>query len=100
MIKRATNSKPQKGILRLRVYYRTLLRNYEPWGLIQGTIEMQNNILRLPQTIQKTGLSRSTIYSLVARGEFPPKIQLSTRSIGFLESEVNDWIENKLSQRA
>ena len=58
------------------------------------------NIIRLPQTIQKTGLSRSTIYSLIARGEFPQKIQLATRSIGFLESEVNDWIENKLSQRA
>ena len=61
---------------------------------------MQNNIIRLPQAIQKTGLSRSTIYSLISRGEFPQKIQLATRSIGFLESEINDWIENKLSQRA
>jgi prophage regulatory protein len=62
--------------------------------------DSNTNIIRLPQTVQKTGLSRSTIYSLIARGEFPQKIQLSTRSIGFLESEVNDWIESKLSQRA
>lgn len=58
-----------------------------------------SNIIRLPQAIAKTGLSRSTIYSLVARGEFPKRIQLSTRSMGFLESEINEWIENKLSQR-
>jgi prophage regulatory protein len=58
------------------------------------------NIIRLPQAIQKTGLSRSTIYSLISRGEFPQKIQLSTRSIGFLESEVNDWVTSKVSQRA
>ncbi len=89
-----------KGILCLSVYYRTLLHIYEPWGIIQGIIEMQNNIIRLPQAIQKTGLSRSTIYSLISRGEFPQKIQLATRSIGFLESEINDWIESKLSQRA
>lgn len=62
--------------------------------------DSNTNIIRLPQAIQKTGLSRSTIYSLISRGEFPQKIQLSTRSIGFLESEVNDWIAEKLSQRA
>ncbi len=58
-----------------------------------------NNIIRLPQTIQKTGLSRSTIYNLLSRGEFPQKIQLSVRSIGFLESEIDDWIEAKAADR-
>jgi prophage regulatory protein len=62
--------------------------------------DSNTNIIRLPQAIQKTGLSRSTIYSLISRGEFPQKIQLSTRSIGFLESEVNDWVTSKVSQRA
>jgi prophage regulatory protein len=62
--------------------------------------DSNTNIIRLPQAIQKTGLSRSTIYSLISRGEFPQKIQLSTRSIGFLESEINDWVTSKVSQRA
>ncbi|MGZ8200227.1 MAG: helix-turn-helix transcriptional regulator, partial [Methylosarcina sp.] len=43
-------------------------------------------IIRLPQTIAKTGLSRSTIYALVSRGEFPQQIKLSPRTMGFLES--------------
>ena len=58
-----------------------------------------NKILRLPQTIQKTGLSRSTIYTLLNAGKFPAKIQLSERAIGFLESEVNDWIQQKTQNR-
>jgi prophage regulatory protein len=62
--------------------------------------DSNTNIIRLPQAIKKTGLSRSTIYSLISRGEFPQKIQLSTRSIGFLESEINDWVTSKVSQRA
>ena len=56
-----------------------------------------NNIIRLPQTIEKTGLSRSTIYALLSRGEFVTKIKLSPRTIGFLESELNDWLAARLA---
>jgi prophage regulatory protein len=64
-------------------------------------IAMQNisKIIRLPATSQKTGLSRSTIYALIARGEFPKQIKLSPRSIGFLESEVDQWLADRASAR-
>jgi prophage regulatory protein len=61
---------------------------------------MQNNIIRLKATIQKTGLSKSSIYSLLAENKFPKRVQLSARSIGFLESEIDSWIAEKLSSRA
>jgi prophage regulatory protein len=57
-----------------------------------------NNIIRLPQTIEKTGLSRSTIYALISRNEFPTKIKLSPRTMGFLESEVDAWILGRLNE--
>jgi prophage regulatory protein len=50
---------------------------------------MQSKILCLLQITQKTGLSRGTIYTLIGRGEFPQQIKLSPRTIGFLESEVD-----------
>ena len=56
-----------------------------------------NNIIRLPQAIEKTGLSRSTIYALISRGEFPQKIKLSPRTMGFLESEIDAWIVDRLN---
>ena len=59
-------------------------------------IMLTNTIIRLPQTIQKTGLSRSTIYSLVSRGEFPQQIKLSPRTMGFLESEIDEWIAGRI----
>jgi len=58
-----------------------------------------NTIIRLPKTIAKTGLSRSTIYNLLARGEFPQKIYLSARTMGFLESEVDQWLADKANNR-
>ena len=60
-------------------------------------MQQSNTILRLPQTIEKTGLSRSTIYALISRGEFVTKIKLSPRTMGFLESEVDAWILGRLN---
>ena len=57
---------------------------------------MPISVLKLPFVIQKTGLSRSTIYSLISKKEFPDPIKLSQRSVGWVESEVESWLETKL----
>ena len=59
---------------------------------------MSNRILKLPNVISRTGLGRSTIYAKVARHEFPSPIQLSERSVGWLEADVEAWIEQRISQ--
>jgi prophage regulatory protein len=58
---------------------------------------MQNKprIIRLPEVIARTKISRSSIYSFLKNGTFPVPIKLSVRSIGFLESEIEDWINNR-----
>ena len=57
-------------------------------------------ILRLPEVMQRTGLSRSVIYSRMADDTFPQSVQLGTRSIGFVEHEVDAWIEQLVEARA
>lgn len=56
-------------------------------------------ILRLKAVIQKTGLARSTITRLIADQAFPPPLQLSRKSVGWVESDVNDWLLEKVSDR-
>jgi len=60
---------------------------------------MQNTILRLPEVIQRTGKSRSSIYAGIRDGSFIEPVKLGVRSIGFLEHELEDWIEAKLIER-
>ena len=60
----------------------------------------QINILRIPQTLQKTGLRRSTFYKLLASGGFPKKVILTERTIGFIESEVDAWLESRAASRS
>jgi prophage regulatory protein len=58
-------------------------------------------LIRLPETLAKTGLSRTRLYEAVAAGTFPRPAKLGphARAIGFLESEVDDWIAARLADR-
>jgi prophage regulatory protein len=57
------------------------------------------SILRLNEVVKRTGLSRSTIYSLMKSGGFPKQTQLSLRMVGWSEDSIHDWILQKLEQK-
>ncbi|MHB1949350.1 MAG: helix-turn-helix transcriptional regulator [Gammaproteobacteria bacterium] len=59
---------------------------------------MAQKILRLPTVREITGLARSTIYLKISEGHFPSPISLGKRSVGWLESEINNWIEQQIKQ--
>lgn len=52
-----------------------------------------STLIRLPEVIKRTGVSRTTIYRLISKKSFPSPIKISEKTIAFVESEVNDWIE-------
>lgn len=55
-----------------------------------------HNILRLPAVKARTGLSRSTIYLRISEGHFPKPISLGGRAVGWVEAEVNDWLNQQI----
>ena len=57
---------------------------------------MSKAILRLPAVKARTGFSRSTIYLLMSKGQFPRQVALGERAVGWVESEVQDWIERQI----
>ncbi|MEW5698716.1 helix-turn-helix transcriptional regulator [Pseudomonas synxantha] len=56
-------------------------------------------IIRLKDVIDSTGLARSTIYKYIGEGTFPKTVSLGERCIGFVESEVQDWILARIEAR-
>lgn len=60
---------------------------------------MAHNILRLPEVKARTQLSRSSIYLRVAEGRFPAPVSLGGRAVGWIEAEVDSWINQKIEQR-
>ena len=58
-------------------------------------------ILRMKQLIERTQLSRATVYVLMASDPtFPRKIKLTARTVGWLETEVDAWIALRANARA
>ncbi len=58
-----------------------------------------SRILRLPEVLQRVGLSRSSVYKRISEGSFPRSIPLGAKSVGFVESEVEAWIEKRIKER-
>lgn len=60
----------------------------------------RDRFLRLPEVISTCGLSRSTIYDLINREQFPSQISLGGKNVAWLASEIDDWMQSRIAQRA
>ena len=60
---------------------------------------MNYQIIKKPTVIKLSTLSSATIYRLIKQGKFPKQIKLSERSSGWLLSEVEQWLEEKINKR-
>ena len=65
-----------------------------------NNIKMTNHkILRLPEVIKITGKARSTIYLDIKNGLFPSSIKLGVKSVGWIESDIQNWIDSKIQDK-
>jgi prophage regulatory protein len=69
----------------------------------QGDMIMPDNvrperILRVAEVSARTGLARSSIYMHMQAHEFPKQIHLSVNSVGWLESEINEWMAKRIAE--
>ena len=62
----------------------------------QEALAMAITILRLPVVIARTGLSRSSIYLRISMGTFPSPIALGGRAVGWIEDEIQTWLEHQI----
>jgi len=58
---------------------------------------MSEQILKLPEVIKISGLARSTIYKLISEDRFPKQIKLTKFSSGWIKSEVDFWIDERIA---
>jgi len=62
--------------------------------------ENYEELLRRPAVEQRTGLSRSTLYELIARGEFPAPVHLTERAVAWPRTAVDAWIAARIGRDA
>jgi prophage regulatory protein len=58
---------------------------------------MSIKYLRLPRVIELTGHSRSSLYTLLSQGAFPPPVRAALRLNIWIEAEILEWMRGNLS---
>jgi len=59
---------------------------------------MQESFIRLKKVEDRTGLKKSMVYDLMSKEEFPKSIKIGDRAVAWIESEVDQWIQNKIPE--
>lgn len=60
---------------------------------------MSERILKSKETAERAGFSRRTMYYEISEGRFPRPVQLTPKRVGWLESEIDEWIKAKVDRR-
>ena len=62
---------------------------------VKANTPSQQRIVRLPEVVDRVGMSRGSVYRLMTIGRFPKSVKLSERAVGWRESDLNDWLESR-----
>ena len=57
---------------------------------------MSQSLIRLPEGQRRTGYRKAWIYRLMAEQRFPSSIKIGSRAIAFIESEIDEWISERI----
>ena len=61
--------------------------------------EQGTRLLRLPEVMSRVGLKHSMIYLRMKEGKFPKQVSLGARAVGWLEHEIDSWLQELVSKR-
>ncbi|AUQ25096.1 helix-turn-helix transcriptional regulator [Dickeya zeae] len=66
--------------------------------MVQIEENKKQHLIRLPEVIRRTGFGKTWIYELIKAGRFPSQVKTGVRAVAFIESEIDAWIDNAISQ--
>ncbi|QJX07125.1 MULTISPECIES: helix-turn-helix transcriptional regulator [Rhizobium] len=58
-----------------------------------------NKLLPIGEVVERTSLSRRTLYREISENRFPKSVQLTARRVGWPEADINAWIVHKIAVR-
>ena len=86
--------------MRLGLHHNALPQMKRPESIVPLPEQPARLFARLPTVIQATGLGRSTIYRLVARGAFPAPVHLGPRAVAWRWSDLDQWSGSRKATNA
>lgn len=61
-------------------------------------VNMSQSFIRLSEVQRRTGYSKAWIYRLLKESRFPKSVKIGSRAIAFVESEIDEWINQRIAE--
>lgn len=58
--------------------------------------DKKERFIKLDEVMYRTGLKTTSIYTLMNQGRFPKNIKLTNDRVGWLESDIDRWIDERI----
>jgi prophage regulatory protein len=58
-------------------------------------MQMKNRLIRRPEVLNLVGLSRATIYLMMAEGRFPKPVKVGLRAVAWREADIEAWLASR-----
>ncbi|EHM42965.1 MULTISPECIES: helix-turn-helix transcriptional regulator [Hafnia] len=60
--------------------------------------QASQSLIRITEVQRRTGFGKAWIYRLMSQGKFPASVKIGSRSIAFIESEIDEWINARIEE--
>ncbi|WEF10975.1 AlpA family transcriptional regulator [Pectobacterium actinidiae] len=74
-------------------------KNQQRTALHEQNEVTPRRLIRLPEVLKRVGLSRARMYGLINAGRFPKQVRIGLRSVAFIESEIEAWMDSVIAAR-
>ena len=61
-------------------------------------VDIRERFLRAPEVVQRTGMSRGTIYNRINQGLFPKQIPIGANLVVWLGRDVQEWMQAQVDK--
>ncbi|CAM3599831.1 helix-turn-helix transcriptional regulator [Klebsiella variicola] len=59
---------------------------------------MSQSLIRFAEVQKRTGYSKAWLYRLMSQQRFPAAIKIGSRSVAFIENEIDDWVNQRIAE--
>ncbi|MBL7637999.1 helix-turn-helix transcriptional regulator [Atlantibacter hermannii] len=60
---------------------------------------MSEIFIRMPEVLRRTTYRKAWIYRLISQGRFPQPVKIGSRSVAFIEREIDEWVNQRIAER-
>lgn len=76
-----------------------MFESIEAQNNLQGLVTPLTRLLRKPEVLLLTGIRSTTLHKLVNEGSFPKPVPITGKAVGWVDHEVQDWVESRIQNR-